>query len=117
MNEGVHVIKALGPDQLLTPGSLEEYYGVVHYFLFDAAAQGKGGTGQKFDWDLLSAYALPVPFLLSGGIGPEDGAAIGKVDHLMFRGVDVNSRFEDAPGLKNIEKLEHFIARIRKYGN
>lgn len=114
VNEGIHVIKAIGPDQLLKEGSLEKYTGVVHYFLFDAAAQGKGGTGRKFDWGLLKEYSLPVPFLLSGGIGPEDGEAVGKVDHLMFRGVDVNSRFEDAPGLKNIEKLERFIAQIRK---
>lgn len=114
VNEGIHVIKAIGPEELLTEGSLEEYYGVVHYFLFDAAARGKGGTGKKFDWGLLEKYTLPVPFLLSGGIGPEDGEALRKVDHLMCRGVDVNSRFEDAPGVKNIEKLDRFIAQIRK---
>jgi len=114
VNEGIHVVKAIGPEELLAEGSLEDYYGVVHYILFDAAARGRGGTGKKFDWGLLDNYSLPIPFLLSGGIGPEDVEALLEVDHLMYRGIDVNSRFEDAPGLKNIEKLERFIAQIKK---
>lgn len=114
VNEGAHVIKAIGPSHLDSMERLEEYYGVVHYFLFDTAGQGSGGTGEKFDWTLLEKYALPVPFLLSGGIGPGDAPSIKKLDHLLLRGVDVNSRFEDAPGRKNIKALRSFIKEIRK---
>jgi phosphoribosylanthranilate isomerase len=114
VNEGIHVIKAIGPDHILSDGRLEEYYGVVHYFLFDTAGEGHGGTGRKFDWSLLEKYSLPVPFLLSGGVGPEDGQLVRSLDHLLLRGVDVNSRFEDAPGRKNIKELEGFIKEIRK---
>lgn len=114
VNEGIHLIKVIGPDQLRSIEKLEEYYGVVHYFLFDTAGEGQGGTGKKFDWTLLENYSLPVPFLLSGGIGPGDGISIGELDHLQLRGVDVNSRFEDSPGRKNIPVLEEFMKEIRK---
>ena len=114
VNEGVHVIKALDPDALENGDSLKAYYGVVHYFLFDTAGEGQGGTGRKFNWDLMRDYSIPVPFLLSGGIGPDDAKAIRELDLLYFHGVDVNSRFEIAPGQKNIELLKGFINEIRK---
>ena len=114
VNEGIHVIKAIGPGHLDSKESLEDYNGVVHYFLFDTAGEGSGGKGEKFDWGLLEKYALPVPFLLSGGIGPGDADTIRELDLLLLRGVDVNSRFEEAPGRKNIEMLEGFIKDIRK---
>lgn len=114
VNEGVHVIKAIGPSHLDSIERLEDYYGVTHYFLFDTAGEGKGGTGVKFDWALLEKYELPVPFLLSGGIGPGDASSILALDHLQLRGVDVNSKFEQVPGRKNISELEAFIKEIRK---
>lgn len=114
VNEGVHVIKAIGPGNLDSLDRLEEYYGVVHYFLFDTAGEGKGGTGEKFDWDQMEKYTLPVPFLLSGGIGPDDVEAVRSLDHLLLRGVDVNSKFELKAGRKDIKKLEVFIKAIRK---
>lgn len=114
VNEGVHVIKVIGPGHLDSIESIERYYGVIHYFLFDTAGEGSGGTGEKFDWNKLDAYKLPIPFLLSGGIGPGDAPSIRKLDHLLLRGVDLNSRFEESPGRKNIAKLEAFIREIRK---
>ncbi len=114
VNEGINVIKAIGPEQLLSMERLEEYYGVVHYFLFDAAGNGHGGTGSKFDWGLLEKYALPVPFMLSGGIGPGDAESVREIDQLLLQAVDVNSRFEDAPGRKNLAELERFMKKIRK---
>ena len=117
MVEKGHVIKAIGPDYLESierMKKLEEYYGVVHYVLFDTTGKGHGGTGEKFDWALLEKYRFPVPYFLSGGIGPEDVEPIRKMEQLWFHGVDVNSGFEDAPGRKNIELLESFMKKIRK---
>jgi phosphoribosylanthranilate isomerase len=114
VNEGVHVIKALDPEVLGNQDALKAYYGVVHYFLFDTPGKGHGGTGRKFNWDLLEGYSLPVPFLLSGGIGPHDGAAIMNLDQMWFHGVDLNSRFELEPGVKNVKQLGNFIREIRK---
>ncbi len=114
VNEGVHVIKALDPDLLGNQEALKAYYGVAHYLLFDTPGEAYGGTGRKFNWDMLEGYSLPVPFLLSGGIGPEDGPAVRELDQLWFHGVDVNSRFELEPGIKNVKQLEGFIREIRK---
>ena len=114
VNEGIHVIKAMEPEFLQRDESLKTYYGVAHYLLFDTPGEGYGGTGRKFNWDQLGGYTLPVPFMLSGGIDPADGPAIRELDLLWFHGVDVNSRFETAPGLKNVELLEGFINEIRK---
>ena len=76
------------------------------YFLFDTKVDGYGGSGQKFDWKLLGDYAVDVPFFLSGGINLEDLEEITKMQLPMMAGIDVNSRFEIEPGLKDISKLE-----------
>jgi phosphoribosylanthranilate isomerase len=84
------------------------------FFLFDTATAYYGGSGEQFNWDLLRNYTASIPFLLSGGIGPDDVESIKNIDHTMFMGVDLNSKFESAPGLKNIEELETFIKAFRK---
>jgi phosphoribosylanthranilate isomerase len=117
VNEGIHVIKAMDPDVVPQGVALKAYYGVVHYFLFDTPGAGTGGTGMKFNWDLLADYALPVPYLVGGGIGPGDGQSLLGLDHMWLHGVDVNSRFELSPGLKNVELLAGFISDIRKQGS
>lgn len=113
VNEGVHVIKSATPDNICWSEFLKEYYGVIHNFLFDSPGTGRGGTGMKFNWNLLDEYSLPVPYLLSGGIGPEDASEIRGMEHLWLHGVDVNSRFELSPGIKDIALLEGFINEIR----
>lgn len=109
---GVKVIKVLDPRGL--PADLERYSQVVHFFLFDSAGEGKGGSGLKFDWNLLQHLDLPVPFLLSGGIGPGDTEALRNIHLQGMAGVDINSRFELLPGIKDIQKLKKFIYEIRK---
>ncbi|MEN8158214.1 MAG: phosphoribosylanthranilate isomerase, partial [Bacteroidota bacterium] len=113
VNEGIHVIKALDPGLIGNENGLKAYYGVVHYFLFDTPGENHGGTGRKFDWDVLTGYSLPVPFFLSGGIGPDDAPAIRELEQMWFHGVDLNSRFEREPGLKNVKQLENFFKEIR----
>lgn len=90
--------------------SLKGYLPFVNKFLFDTATSAHGGSGQKFDWKVLETYPFDKGFLLSGGLDVEsvDGI-LALADKLpQLQGVDLNSRFEDAPGLKNIEKLKFF---------
>ena len=67
----------------------------------------------KFNWELLEGYSLPVPYLLSGGIGPGDASEIRELEYLWLHGVDVNSRFERSPGIKDVSMLAGFIDQIR----
>ena len=85
------------------------YEGLVDYFLFDAKGKSVGGNGEKFDWDVLQTYAGDTPFLLSGGIGPDDAERVKAFHHPKCVGIDLNSRFEKEPGLKDIIKLKTFL--------
>ncbi len=91
-----------------------EYVSSCPLFIFDTGGQAAaGGTGKKWDWSKLKAYQSPVPFLLSGGIGPQDAAAVRKIDHPQLRGVDLNSRFETEPGVKDVDALRQFLTALR----
>ena len=72
-----------------------------------------GGNGQKFDWSVLTAYQGKTPFLLSGGIGPEDAESVRSFHHPRCIGIDLNSRFESEPGFKDINQLKTFINKLR----
>lgn len=89
-----------------------EYEGRVDYFLFDTRCEGYGGSGKRFDWSILTEYEGETPFLLSGGIRPENAEAIRNFRHPRFAGIDLNSGFEIEPGLKDIDKLKNFIQQI-----
>ena len=111
---GIPVIKTFHPGKDPGQESYSDYVEQANYFLFDNREKGYGGTGSRFDWELLHRYSIPFPFILSGGIGPEDVPAIGKLGHEWLYGVDVNSRFETSPGVKEIQRLEDFIDAIRE---
>jgi len=89
------------------------YEGIVDYFLFDTKGPSVGGNGVKFDWTVLADYVGETPFLLSGGIGPDDAARIRSFHHSQLAGIDLNSRFEITPGLKDINKLKEFIKELQ----
>ena len=89
------------------------YEGIADYFLFDTKGKIVGGNGEKFDWTVLTAYEGSTPFLLSGGIGPNDVQKVKQFHHHKCIGIDLNSRFESAPGLKDIVQLQTFIKQIR----
>ena len=91
----------------------KEYEGAVDGFLFDTKCKAYGGSGEQFDWSVLEAYDGDVPFLLSGGIGPEDAERVRNFHHPMCVGIDLNSKFEVEPGLKDVGKLREFISQIR----
>ncbi|HEX8022786.1 bifunctional phosphoribosylanthranilate isomerase/tryptophan synthase subunit beta [Mucilaginibacter sp.] len=102
----VTVIKAFGLNEGFDFEQLKDYANNVDLFLFDTKTKEYGGSGKTFDWAILDQYKLEVPFFLSGGIGPENIAEVKNITHPQFYGVDLNSRFEIEPGLKNIEKLQ-----------
>ena len=88
------------------------YEGTVDYFLFDTKGKSVGGNGEKFDWSVLADYAGETPFLLSGGIGPDDAERVKSFHHPQCIGIDLNSKFEVAPALKDIQKLKTFIEQL-----
>jgi phosphoribosylanthranilate isomerase len=85
---------------------------VCHYFLFDTDTTQYGGSGQQFDWAVLEKAAINKPFFLSGGIGLEDVENVKAFHHPFLHAVDVNSRLETAPGVKDMVKVEQFIKAI-----
>lgn len=111
------VVKAfrVGPDADLEKMT-EPYSDVVDYFLFDTLGKQHGGTGEQFDWSLVSGKAMKKNFFLSGGIGPDDlektRTFAEKVKQLFS--LDVNSKFETMPGVKDMEKLKEFIVDLKK---
>ena len=90
------------------------YAGLVDYFLFDTKGPSVGGNGEKFDWSVLEAYNGDTPFLLSGGIGPDDTGRILDYHHPKCIGIDLNSRFEIEPGIKDITKLKTFLNDVKQ---
>lgn len=113
-NAGLRVIKAINPDSLAEGKSLVDYNESTNCFLFDTPGSTFGGTGRKFDWDLLNGLSIPHPFLLSGGIGPTDILSVGELGHPTLLGIDVNSRFEISPGKKDVALLEDFVRKFRE---
>ncbi len=110
--EGYTVVKAFGLHDAFHYETIEAYCGVADYFLFDTQTALKGGSGQKFNWKLLEAYPFEVPFFLSGGIDPGDADNIGRISQPKLCGIDLNSRFEDAPGIKNHRTLCEFFNQL-----
>lgn len=109
----VPVVKAFGISQSFDFSILSSYAASCRYFLFDTSSPHHGGSGRKFDWSLLSLYQLPKPFFLSGGIGPCDVPAIKSIHHSALAGIDLNSRFETAAGVKDISELKIFFHEVR----
>ena len=87
----------------------KRYEGLCDYFLFDTKAEKVGGNGKAFDWDILHSYKGNTPFLLSGGIGPDDKERLRAFHHPQMAGIDLNSRFEIRPAVKDIHLLKSFL--------
>ena len=107
------VIKAFPIRDRFCLEACRNYEYVCDYFLFDTPTPGYGGSGAVFDWKLLDRYNGKTPFLLSGGIGTENIGSLRPFSHPRWAGIDLNSRFETAPALKDAEKLKAFIREFR----
>lgn len=90
-----------------------KYKGVADLLLFHAKGSTCDDDVTKFDWSLLDSYDGDIPFIIGGGIGPEDAEALLSLNHPMLAGVDINSRFESSPAVKDISLLEPFVSKIR----
>lgn len=110
---GFKVWKAIPMASCNSLKRMETYVGCVDKFLLDTSSSSRGGTGKKFDWNLLERYDFPVDFMLSGGIGEEDAEKILSLSHPRLSGIDLNSRFESAPGMKDAVRLSQFLSRIK----
>ena len=112
---GISVIKVFSIQTSLDFDLIEKYDDVADYYLFDTKSPKHGGTGQKFDWTLLENYRSQKPVLLSGGINSEDVQQVKDiVEKFPFiKGLDLNSKFEISPAIKDSDKLESFIRAVR----
>lgn len=112
-NYGIDVIKAFSVGEDFDFSQLEPYKKHVDFFLFDTKGENPGGNGTTFDWSILEAYDGSVPFFLSGGISPEHAETLKTLELPGLYGLDLNSKFETKPGIKDWDLLEEFIDVIR----
>ena len=109
--QNVEVIKVFSIDDDFNFDELNEYENVCDYFLFDTKGKLHGGNGYTFNWKLLEKYKSSKPLFLSGGIGLDEIDKIKKLKLPIFA-IDINSKFEEAPGLKNIIMCTDAIYRV-----
>ena len=110
----VKIWKAFGVDEHFDFSSLVDFIPMVDSFLFDTKTVLRGGSGTQFDWQVLNNYTFKTSIIISGGIGLEQIAALKELlkTKLPIEVIDLNSRFEEAPGLKDYNKLKTFFDAI-----
>lgn len=113
INPNIKIIKAISVSSAEDINKYKEYVGAADLFLFDTKCKTVGGSGEQFDWQVLQAYDGDVPFLLSGGIGPDDAERVRNFHHPKCIGIDLNSKFEIEPALKDVEKLKQFLVKVK----
>lgn len=109
----IKIIKAISVSSAEDIKKYKEYVGAADLFLFDTKCKTVGGSGEQFDWQVLEQYDGETPFLLSGGIGPDDTERVKSFHHPQCIGIDLNSKFEIEPALKDVEKLKDFLEKIK----
>ncbi|MCR4604339.1 MAG: phosphoribosylanthranilate isomerase [Prevotella sp.] len=112
LHPDVLIIKALSVNSTSDLIQYKDYEQQANLFLFDTKSPLPGGSGKQFDWTILRAYDGQKPFLLSGGIGPDDVQRLRDFQHPRCIGIDLNSRFEQQPAYKDIQKLKQFIQQL-----
>ena len=112
--KGIGVVKAFPVDEAFDFSRLDAYFDHTDYFLFDTKTPAYGGSGKQFDWSLLEKYELDHPYFLSGGIGLEEIDSLPDVIGKDLHAIDVNSRVEIKPGLKDVGLLERLFESIEK---
>jgi len=111
---GIEVFKVFSIKNNFDFERLKSYESFVDYFLFDTKGEHPGGNGFVFDWSVLKKYNSKIPFILSGGIGLNEVEAIKEIikSDLPVYALDLNSKFEDEPAVKNVASLKEFLNKI-----
>jgi phosphoribosylanthranilate isomerase len=113
-SHGLKVIKVFSVSDTLPVNELARFKKSADYFLLDTKTEGYGGSGVRFDWSVLREYDNEVPLFLSGGIGEEHLPEIAELSRsLNIHAIDVNSRFEVSPALKNIDSISLFAQKLK----
>jgi phosphoribosylanthranilate isomerase len=112
-NQHIKNIKVFRITDNISEDKLEAFSACSDFFLFDTQTSNYGGSGRKFNWEMLDSIPIDKPFFLSGGIGPNDAEKISKLNLTNMYAVDINSQFELEPGRKDIEKVKLFMEKIR----
>lgn len=107
------VIKVFRVDESFDFETVEPFE-FCDYYLFDTMVSDYGGSGRKFNWNMLNQYVDHVPFILSGGIGPDDLSSLQGFSHPQLYGIDINSKFEISPGVKDVNVIKEFLQNINQ---
>ncbi|GAB3520901.1 phosphoribosylanthranilate isomerase [Emticicia fontis] len=111
--KGVNIIKAFRLDESFIFSQLNNYKPQVDFFLFDAKGDGYGGNGVPFDWSVLKKYDNQKPYFLAGGISLDNLDELASITPKPYS-LDVNSKFEVEPGVKDIDKIAELIAKLKE---
>ena len=120
LSEDTKVMKAISMENVEDIKKATDYESdasspIADLLLFDTKCKTVGGSGKQFDWSVLDGYNGNLPFLLSGGIGPDDAERLAYFHHPKMIGIDLNSRFETAPGIKAAATLASFIKEVSSH--
>ena len=113
MMPGLKYIKAINISSAADLEKAKSYQDSADYLIFDTKAEKVGGNGTQFDWHIVDGYDGQLPFLLSGGIGPDDAERVKAFRHPKCIGIDLNSKFETSPAIKNVEAIKTFVNKIK----
>ena len=113
LRPGIRIWKAISISSADDIARYKDYEDSVDAFVFDTKCTSVGGSGQQFDWSILDSYDGSLPFMLSGGIGPDDAERVKAFHHPCLMGIDLNSRFETAPAQKDVTALQRFLEMLR----
>lgn len=113
---GLEIFKVFSVNDTIQWDLLEAYLPFVDYFLFDTFTKSYGGSGKTFNWQLLQDYPFEKPFLLSGGLSLDQTEEIKNLQSQVpqMKGIDINSKFEIDPGLKDVRLISEFIRGLNK---
>lgn len=114
--QGIRIVKAFQVNEQFDFSVCDTYEAVCDYFLFDTKSESYGGSGKQFNWDLLKNYTNKKHYFLSGGISLADAESIAKLDDDRIAAIDINSKFENADGLKNIADINEFKNQLIQAG-
>lgn len=112
-HEGISVIKVFRVDDEFDFSITRHFDEVAEYFLFDTKGTNFGGNAQRFNWNLLKQYDQSIPFFLSGGIDLSSIDEVLQLKNLNMHAVDINSGVEQAPAMKDVEKVSAIINKLR----